>query len=145
MAPRYFTLVQANRTLPFVARVIGDLVLKTGELRRLEARRQELAQRRAPARAGPDQVAQAELAAVEKSLFDLEGELERIAQELAPIGCQLKDLERGLVDFLARKGDEVICLCWLAGEPAIEWWHDLQAGFAGRRPVAELPAETRGE
>jgi hypothetical protein len=136
MATRYFTLAEANRTLPFVANVVGDLVTRVAEFRRLEARRAELADR------APDA---AESERIESRLFDLEGEIERIVAELAPIGCQLKDLDRGLVDFPARRGDEVINLCWLAGEPRIDWWHPTTTGVAGRRPVSELPPATRGE
>jgi hypothetical protein len=136
MPPRYFTLTQANKTLPFVAQVVGDLVRRVAEFRKLEARRAKLADR-AP---DPDETEE-----LEKRLFDLEGEIERIGAELAPIGCQLKDLDRGLVDFLARNGDDVVCLCWLAGEPRIDWWHPLDTGVAGRRPVSELPPAVRGE
>ena len=75
----------------------------------------------------------------------LEGELERLAAELGPIGCELKDLDKGLIDFPARMGDEPIYLCWQAGEARIDFWHTLDGGFAGRRPIAELPAATRGE
>ena len=136
MATRYFTLAEANKTLPFVAKVVGDLVTRVAEFRRLEARRAELADRAADA---------AESERIESRLFDLEGEIERIVAELAPIGCQLKDLDRGLVDFPARRGDEVVNLCWIAGEPRIDWWHPMTTGVAGRRPVSELPPATRGE
>ena len=133
MERRQFTLAQANRTLPFVARVVGDLVAKAAEYRRLEAQRRDLAAKGAPA----DEV--------EERLERLEGELEKVAQELGPIGCELKDLDRGLIDFPARNGDEPIYLCWKPGEERIDFWHTLDSGFAGRRPIAELPAKTRGE
>jgi hypothetical protein len=136
MAPRYFTLAEANKTLPFVAKVVGDLVARVAEFRKLEQRRAELADRAADP---------AESERIEGRLFDLEGEIERIAAELTPIGCQLKDLDRGLLDFPARMGDDVINLCWLFGEKQIDWWHPLTTGFADRRPIAELPPETRGE
>lgn len=47
----------------------------------------------------------------------------------------IKDLERGLVDFPALRGDHEIFLCWEEGELDIEFWHDLDAGFAGRQRV----------
>ena len=135
MATRYFTLAEANKTLPFVAKVVGDLVKRMAEFRKLEKQKAALADR------APDQD---ESDRIDGRLFDLEGEIERIAAELAPIGCQLKDLDRGLIDFPARMGDEVINLCWLAGEKRIDWWHPLTTGFADRRPVAELPPATLG-
>jgi hypothetical protein len=132
---RHFTLAQANRTLPFVTRVVGDLVAKAAEYRRLDAQQRELAEKGKAA----------ELEQVERRMERLQGELEKVAAELGPIGCELKDLDRGLIDFPARRGDEVIYLCWKAGEERIDFWHTLDSGFAGRRPIAELPASTRGE
>jgi hypothetical protein len=56
-------------------------------------------------------------------------------RELQDLGVQVKDIDRGLVDFPARhpeSGDPVL-LCWELGEPEVEHWHDLEAGFAGRK------------
>lgn len=62
-------------------------------------------------------------------------ELESCVEELAGIGVQVKDAETGLVDFPALRHGEEVLLCWLAGEDAVEWWHDLESGFAGRQPI----------
>lgn len=51
------------------------------------------------------------------------------------LGCELKDLERGLVDFYSVRGNDVVYLCWLEGEPGIGWWHPLHSGFQGRAPL----------
>ena len=52
------------------------------------------------------------------------------------LGIQIKDVERGLIDFPAWREDRVVLLCWHLGEgDTIEWWHDVEAGFAGRRPI----------
>jgi hypothetical protein len=126
-----FTVARANRALPLVARVAGDIVARFAEMRRLAAERQGA---RGEARE-----------TIERRLFDLEGELERHAQELAGIGCELKDPARGLLDFPARRGSEPILLCWMAGEASVGFWHPRETGFDGRRPVAELPAETLGK
>ena len=56
-------------------------------------------------------------------------------------GCVLKDLDQGLVDFLWRRGTATVFLCWRLGEPSIQYWHGLQEGFAGRRPLDEDPPE----
>jgi hypothetical protein len=56
--------------------------------------------------------------------------------ELETLGVQLKDYERGLIDFPAMRDGRVVLLCWQLGEgERIEWWHDLDAGFAGRQPL----------
>jgi hypothetical protein len=47
----------------------------------------------------------------------------------------LRDLGRGLIDFPAMRDDEEIYLCWEEGEPEIAFWHEPEAGFAGRRPL----------
>jgi hypothetical protein len=57
--------------------------------------------------------------------------------EIDAIGVQVKDLEAGLLDFPCRIDDEVVLLCWRMGEPAIEHWHTMEAGFQGRQPVDE--------
>jgi hypothetical protein len=62
-------------------------------------------------------------------------DLERIVAELTRLGVQVKDPDTGLVDFPARRGGEDVLLCWQAGEDAVSWWHDLESGFAGRRPI----------
>jgi len=55
--------------------------------------------------------------------------------ELESIGVQIKDLERGLLDFPFQLEDEVVLLCWLQGEKTITHWHTTDSGFAGRRPL----------
>ena len=59
---------------------------------------------------------------------------------LSADGIVLRDADRGLVDFpaLAPNGRSY-WLCWLVGEPAVAWWHWPEDGFAGRRPLTELP------
>ncbi|WP_420237255.1 DUF2203 domain-containing protein [Telmatobacter bradus] len=57
--------------------------------------------------------------------------------EIEAIGVQLKDVETGLLDFPCRIDDEVVLLCWRMGEPTIEHWHTIEAGFKGRQPLDE--------
>jgi hypothetical protein len=51
------------------------------------------------------------------------------------LGCELKDLDDGLVDFPSYRQGQLIYLCWKRGEDRIEWWHTMEAGFAGRQPL----------
>ena len=55
--------------------------------------------------------------------------------ELAQIGCVFKGFDQGLVDFYCKRDDRDVFLCWKYGEPAVEHWHELEGGFAGRQPV----------
>lgn len=60
----------------------------------------------------------------------------KITTELDELGIQLKDYSRGLIDFPSEKDGRIILLCWQLGEEErIEWWHELEAGFAGRQPL----------
>jgi hypothetical protein len=57
--------------------------------------------------------------------------------EIDAIGVQVKDLDTGLLDFPCRLDDQVVLLCWRMGEPTIEHWHTVEAGFKGRQPLDE--------
>jgi hypothetical protein len=68
-------------------------------------------------------------------------ELRAAVEALTAEGIILRDVEAGLVDFPARLDDgREYLLCWVLGEPAVEWWHWPDTGFAGRRPLADPPA-----
>jgi hypothetical protein len=75
-----------------------------------------------------------------EALVQERDELDRSVQadieDIQSFGCEVKDLNRGLVDFPARMGDEVAYLCWQRGENRIAWWHTLQGGFAERKALA---------
>lgn len=63
-------------------------------------------------------------------------EVGKLTTEISETGVQLKDYSRGLIDFPSMKGERVILLCWELGEgDRIEWWHEVDAGFAGRQPL----------
>jgi hypothetical protein len=71
---------------------------------------------------------------------EMETHLKRVRESIAEIdaiGVQVKDLDSGLLDFPCRLDDQVVLLCWRMGEPAIEHWHTVEAGFRGRQPVDE--------
>jgi hypothetical protein len=75
-----------------------------------------------------------------KQRAEMEDHLKRVRESIAEIdaiGVQVKDLESGLLDFPCRVDDEIVLLCWRVGEPAIEHWHTVEAGFKGRQPVDE--------
>lgn len=63
-------------------------------------------------------------------------EIGKLTTELHEIGIQLKDYSRGLIDFPSMRDGQVVLLCWQLGEgEQIQWWHEVEAGFAGRRPL----------
>ncbi len=75
--------------------------------------------------------------------------LEWLAEEISgaiermnALGCLVKDIEAGLVDFYTLRDGEPVLLCWQFGEPAVAHWHGVEEGFRGRKPLegVELPA-----
>ena len=57
------------------------------------------------------------------------------ADRINAAGAEIKSLEEGLLDFPAKRGDEDVLLCWKLGEDEIGYWHGVDEGFAGRRPL----------
>lgn len=126
--PKYFTLDEANRTLPFVRRIVGDIVEEYRRWRE-HVHRYELiaAQRRA---GDPESPGEEELRLrVDDSAHKINGYME----ELALVGCVFKGFEEGLVDFHSKFQGRDIFLCWKLGEDEIGHWHEIDAGYAGRR------------
>lgn len=72
-------------------------------------------------------------------------EIGKLTTEINDAGVQLKDYQRGLIDFPSMMDGRVVLLCWQLGEPdKIEWWHDTDTGFAGRQPLlpdSEFPED----
>jgi hypothetical protein len=65
----------------------------------------------------------------------LAGEVSAAVERINEMGCLVKDLEQGLVDFYSLRDDEPVFLCWQFGEPAVSHWHPLDEGFASRQPI----------
>lgn len=79
-----------------------------------------------------------DISSVARQRAEMESHLTRVKESIAEIdsiGVQVKDLDKGLLDFPFKLEDEVVLLCWKMGEPAIEHWHTMDAGFRGRQPV----------
>ena len=132
MAPRYFTPDEANEALRDVRPLTEELVAHRRALVEAEARRAGLAEQIQGNGGGIQPRTLAE--ATEE--LEREGEaLARCIQEIAELGGQVKDLDRGLVDFPALHGEEEVLLCWQLGEEEVAHWHGVDEGFAGRRPL----------
>jgi hypothetical protein len=65
----------------------------------------------------------------------LAAEFEDLVGRLDALGVQVKDAQTGLLDFPAVHEGADVLLCWRVGEAAVEWWHDLEEGFAGRKRI----------
>jgi len=124
---KLFTVEEANALLPSVKQLLRKLQRTR---RRLEAYREEARQAAEQADQGGGGIPGGALYARILTSFAAEmGELEAL-------GVQLKDFERGLVDFPSLREGRVVLLCWQLDEgDELEWWHDMDAGFAGRTPL----------
>lgn len=121
---RHYTLEEANAALGWVQDVIASLRSAREGLSDEEARE-------ALAEAGPQNGGGDPGRVVSEAFLQLREALARL-QEAEVV---LRDLDRGLVDFPAIRDDREVYLCWLEGEDEIGYWHDLEAGFAGREPL----------
>jgi hypothetical protein len=140
---RRFTLSEANRSLPLVKRVVGDIVKTHAQAMKLQ---HEL-ERQVTAAAASKQTGQAGVAALQQSPSNVTmqdqldacmSKLEDFVDELSEIGCELKDYQMGLIDFVGRHDGRDVYLCWKLGEESITHWHELDSGFAGRQSVSKL-------
>jgi hypothetical protein len=132
--PRLFTREEAERTLPLVRRIVRDLMLEHPAWRRAVARYEVLA--------GTTRPGEAEAAELVAAQHDVEAHASRIEGylgELQQVGCIFKGFEDGLVDFYSLREDRLVFLCWHYGEERITYWHELDAGAAGRQPLADAP------
>ncbi len=75
------------------------------------------------------------VAASKTSLESSIGSLKAAIDEVEETGALIKDLDIGLIDFLSRFEDRDVCLCWKLGETGIHFWHGMDEGFRGRKPV----------
>jgi hypothetical protein len=66
---------------------------------------------------------------------ELKLEIHRLIARIESHGCMVKDIDLGLVDFPGRYAGEPVYLCWKLGEPRVAYWHPVDEGFSGRRPL----------
>ena len=130
MAVTYFTVSQANKTLPLVKRIVADILEDYGVWRDL-MRQFELLSADATGETGESE----EQITLRTQVDDAAQRINSYMDELAQIGCVFKGFEQGLVDFHSKRDDRDVLLCWKHGEPAVEHWHELEGGFDGRQPV----------
>lgn len=128
---KYFTLEEANRTLPLVKRVVADLVQ---EYARWKDRVREYELLSARGNAETDQET-----AVRTEVETLAERIDGYMDELEAVGCVLKAADVGLIDFYGKLDGKDIFWCWRLGEQHVAHWHELDAGYAGRRPLEALP------
>jgi hypothetical protein len=130
--PKIFTLEQANAMLPLVSAIVRDLSALSRDV--LE-RRERLAFLLAGREGNSRDLYREELKQIEEELQKDNERLRDYVHELHELGVEPKHPTEGLVDFRTLMDGRVVYLCWKLGEPEIRFWHELEAGFAGRQPL----------
>jgi hypothetical protein len=127
---KYFSVAEANKALPLVRAIVEDIVRQSRLVDGLQQRVERvLRERRRPS----DDLYSEELAHTQSELETEEEKLLSYIAELKNLGVELKSDETGLCDFRSIRDGREVYLCWRLGEPELMFWHELDAGFNGRR------------
>jgi hypothetical protein len=140
MAEKYFDRREAEELLPMIGDCLGQALEQKKGIEQLD---EELS--RAAARImtlGGSIPAVEALGRNRAQRKRLASELEEAVNRIQETGCVVKDLDMGLVDFPSLRDGEEVYLCWKLGEAHIGYYHGINEGFAGRKPLDEPPEDT---
>jgi hypothetical protein len=129
--PRLFTLQEAEALLPRLRELLPEMQEQSRRLARARAQVQNLTR----AASGNGHLVGRELQRKRQEVDVLSTRLRELLVEIEQLGCELKGVEEGLIDFPAERDGRTVYLCWRLGEARIEHWHELDTGFAGRQPL----------
>ena len=129
--PRLFTLDEASELLPRLQELLIEMQDNKRTLDRLQQQIGVLTGRAS----GNGHLVAKELSDKRRDAEALTKRLNELAEEISSMGCELKGIDEGLIDFPADRDGRVVYLCWKVGEERIEHWHDTDAGFSGRQPL----------
>jgi hypothetical protein len=127
---KYFTVAEANATLPYVRSIVRDI---TGLANQLRERQEQLTRLQSGG-----SLSAAHREELEQIVAELERGQQRMGEyrdELVRLGVELKDYFLGLIDFPSQYDGRVVYLCWRLDEPEVAFWHELDAGFGGRQKL----------
>jgi hypothetical protein len=146
MAKQYFTVAEANRMIPELERGYGRMTQLHTLMRDVYGRLEDAGfAPESPQFELSPEGASSKVVADRAELKALHDELAAQLHHWEARGCVIKSIESGLADWYALFRGREIFLCWRLGEKEVGWWHELDAGFPGRRPVSELDREVLGE
>jgi hypothetical protein len=121
---RHYTLEEARAELPWVVEQLA--AMRDARDRLTDAEAHEQLTEHSPTNGGGKPARQ-----VSKAYVELQAGIDAFDRR----GIVLRDLDRGLIDFPAIRDGREVYLCWIDGEADIAFWHDLDAGYAGRQPL----------
>jgi hypothetical protein len=129
---KFFTVAEANNALPLVRAIVRDI---TDLARELRDRHERLNRLRPGDRFRLSDAHEEELQQVQAELERGQERMDEYVRELGQIGVELKDYFTGLIDFPSLRNGRPVYLCWRLGEAEVAYWHELEAGFAGRQKL----------
>ena len=136
---RLFTVEEANELLP----TLRPLMERTfQDLSSLRQKSETVIREERLSPESPELMARLQ---ENEAIARLIGEIKGLAEEINSYGCVCKGVEEGLVDFPCLFGEEVVFLCWRYGEETVAYWHKIDDGFAGRRPLLDMEGDKGGE
>ena len=142
--PRYFTLQQAEKLLPEVEAAIREAMSYKSKYQQAEEEWQSFSNR--VTMQGGMLVDHSKVMDQKRRRDSSAQGLKEALEEIQEYGCVVKDLDIGLIDFPTLFRGEEVYLCWKLGESAIRFWHGVQEGFRGRKPIDQaFLAQHRGE
>jgi hypothetical protein len=142
--PRFFTLQAAEKILPHVASAIRDAISLKADSEQMDQEWQRFSARLAVL--GGVRVDRAAVLEQKNRRAHTAAALERAVEKVHEFGCLVKDLDIGLIDFPTLLEGQEVYLCWKLGEAGIQFWHGVQEGFRGRKPIdAGFLEHHRGE
>ncbi len=127
---RYFTREEAEALLPQISVVLRDIQREHAAMKEHETELESLELRSR----GNGHHLHERIAKLQQEQRQHVQALRALVAELERLGCELKDPETGLIDFLSLREGREIYLCWRLGEERIDYWHELHTGVAGRQP-----------
>lgn len=133
--PKTFTLEQAEALLPVLKSLLKNAMNGKKLIEQIERELQDLRHR--ILLSGGLSVDVTRLSARRAERDKAMQEIKDALAEVHAIGVQVKDLDIGLLDFPCAVEDQIVLLCWKFGEEKIEYWHGLEEGFKGRKPIDE--------
>jgi hypothetical protein len=138
MTEKYFTRQEAEELLPLIEQSLKEA---RAHKQKMEGLNHELAQAAARIMVlGGSVPHYGQLAATKAQRDQFGEELREAVETIQQTGCLVKDLDEGLVDFPSLRQGEEVYLCWKLGEERIGYWHGIEEGFAGRKPLDDASA-----
>lgn len=135
---RFYTLAEANAKVPGLQANFTQVAAHIARATELNDQVNDLEVVWGSKVLAPDCPDRADYLKYKAAVTEIEEAVDEILNGVRGEGIEIKDLNSGLIDFYAKRGAEVVFLCWQRGEKDVGFWHTLQGGFAGRKPIKEF-------